>query len=81
MNENRIRRFFPALTRAVMLPLAGVSLYIYREVLRMTADARLAMTLWHTVPRQMEHVLAGVAVYLGFSVLVSKLCATQRRQG
>ena len=51
------------------------------KALTAMADARLAMTLWHTVPRQMEHVLAGVAVYLGFSVLVSKLCAAQRRQG
>ena len=77
MNENRIKRYFPALTRAVMLPLAGVSLYIYREVLRMASDARFAMCFWNTVPRQMEHVLAGVAVYLAFSLLIAKLRAAE----
>ena len=76
MNE-RIRKFFPALTRAVMTPLAFVSLYLLREVIAMRGDAAFAMTFWHTVPRQMEHVLGGLAVYLGFACLLARLRAAE----
>ena len=73
MDTNRISLYFPILTRVVMTPLLWVSCYILHEVIGMREDAFFALSFWHSVPFQMEHVLGGIAVYLGFSLLLAHL--------
>ena len=69
MNETRAALFHWRMTRWAMTVLFLVSVYILRETLLLRADPTLGPALWQTIPYQAEHVLAGVAAYLIFSVV------------
>ena len=68
MNDS-IVSIFHLLTRAIMTMLFCGGIYILRTLVWMRAFPVCALRLYHSVPGLAEHILAGILVYLAFSLL------------
>ena len=64
-----INYVFGMLTRAVMTMLVCSGIFVLRILVRMRACPVSALGLYHSVPVLAEHILAGILVYLLFSLL------------
>ena len=64
-----IHYIFGMLTRAVMSMLVCGGIYVLRILVQMRTCPVSAMGLYHSVPVLAEHILAGILVYLLFSLL------------
>jgi len=64
-----IHYIFGVLTRAVMTMLVCGSIYILRVIVQMQMCPVSALELYHSVPVLAEHLLAGILVYILFSLL------------
>ncbi len=60
---------FGMLTRAVMTMLTCGGIYVLRVIVRMRTCPTAALELYHNVPVLAEHLLAGILVYILFSLL------------
>ncbi len=64
-----IHYIFGMLTRAVMTMLVCGGIYVLRLLVQMRTCPVSALGLYHSVPVLAEHILAGILVYLLFSLL------------
>ena len=71
MSEYRFSRFFGHITHAVMALLLIACLFIYRSMLELPLTD--AVRIYHSYPYMIEHILLGLAVYLVFSVVITKI--------
>ena len=67
--KTSISYIFGMLTRAVMTMLVCGGLYVLRILVRMRMNPAAALGLYHSVPLLAEHILAGILVYILFSLL------------
>lgn len=56
-----------------LLVLVMSALYILYFVAEMKNSSKLFLTAYTSVPYMMEHILAGVTVFLAFSVIAAKI--------
>ena len=71
MSERKFSVFLGRITHAVMLTVLCSSILIARSL--ETASASDVLTSYHSYPYMFEHILCGLAVYLIFSVAVTKI--------
>jgi len=72
-----IHHIFGMLTRAVMTMLVCGGLYVLRILVRMRMNPAAALGLYHSVPLLAEHILAGILVYILFSLLFTWILAQE----
>ena len=71
MSERKFSIFLGRITHAVMLTVLCPSILIARSL--ETFSASDVLSAYHSYPYMFEHILCGVAVYLAFSVIVTKI--------
>lgn len=72
-----ISYIFGMLTRAVMTMLVCGGIYVLRVIVRMQTCPISALELYHSVPALAEHLLAGILVYILFSLLFTWLLSEE----
>ena len=71
MQEYKFSQFFWQISRAVLTPILVVSILIFADVYYLSAEK--AVSTYHSYPYMFEHVLCGIAVYLAFSIIITKI--------
>lgn len=72
MKKNN-RKYFSDISMLTLLVLVMSALYILSFVAEMKNSSELFLTAYTSVPYMMEHILAGVAVFLAFAVIDAKI--------
>lgn len=71
MSEKNFSLFLGRITHAVMLSVLCPTILIARSL--ETASASDVLTSYHSYPHMFEHILCGLAAYLAFSVIITKI--------
>lgn len=74
MKKNN-RKYFSDISILTLLVLVMSALYILYFVAEMKNSSELFLLSYTSVPYMMEHILAGVAVFLAFAVIDAKINA------
>ena len=67
------RKYFSDISMLTLLVLVMSALYILYFVAEMKNSSELFLTAYTSVPYMMEHILAGVTVFLAFAVIDAKI--------
>lgn len=67
------RKYFSDISILTLLVLVMSALYILYFVAEMKNSSELFLTAYTRVPYMMEHILAGVTVFLAFAVIDAKI--------
>ncbi len=67
------RKYFSDISILTLLVLVMSALYILYFVAEMKHSSELFLTAYTSVPYMMEHILAGVTVFLAFAVIDAKI--------
>ena len=65
--------FIADLSRLILLLLTSSGIYVLYLVFEMQSCEELFLRAYNSVPLMIEHVLAGVVLYLAFAALTEKL--------
>ena len=72
MKKNN-RKYFSDISMLTLLVLVMSALYILYFVAEMKNSSELFLLAYTSVPYMMEHILAGVTVFLAFAVIDAKI--------
>lgn len=72
MKKNN-RKYFSDISILTLLVLVMSALYILYFVAEMKSSSELFLTAYTSIPYMMEHILAGVTVFLAFAVIDAKI--------